>query len=1826
MDVISDGILTKVVGILKDATFRRNLCNCDFDASLVFRIDKVLSMDSHYTSAECSVVVVNGCMLTSFWGRDLTAKKCEHTQVTSFRTRFSDDQWKCVAKNNDLLIAVGAKFQNGFLDLSPLTCAIMPLHRMKDTDTPTQGMLVTEIFAGGFSGWSHAIKALVGQGVNMYHRWAIDRDPDCIEAYRKSHCPDLVGISHQQFWRDFWTLNEEPGQGREHVLMHSSINDRWWLTAFPESVDLCVASPPCPPWAITNSSPGFARCDGLTFVHMMAYVAWIRPKILIVENIATMTRHPHWKLIVALFQWAGYNIRGHHNLNLIDHIPQRRDRMILIATDSRSDFDEHHVFDKWPVSRPLSLRSYDAIMHDHVEWAEYIDISDQEMKMYLDVSLLPRDTTVLGHAKRSRRDLQQYRFRSEDSYAACFMTSYGRPCEVKEELITQGGLYGSLLVEGNRVRKFSPPEIVILQGTCGPCWISKNVRQAMKILGNCISIPHALWGLINGLFFLPEFRCERMPDVLFSRALSSHLNASNIAWESDEGGFRFFFRNTSRDDIPPTLPMLTFVKVSVKCATQEYEIICQDRVALHAVLQAITGVSIPQNIELRLNDNKEYCFQLDPDFTTRYQDIVLHVNVPSRLMITESTFRLNNHASSFVCIFTPEGLVVVPRHSGMKIEDIQQVVRHCHFLDKTHVNAIYQDHLGLPWSLEDRCPDCIVVVGIQNDCLRKPLNRVCIQKFVKKFQVFTAYSDEKTIQDMMQFLNTHGINQAIQSFGWHFTKGVSNSKHDSQTLLLSPRPGALPLTCESLQSLVIIRSFAAELEDISRSLLVGFQEALAVDYVNIVVRLASDHVWIGMLPKTCKLQVVVDAWNLAKNLFDDHSSLTLIFQGASVDPDVLFRNVIARGKGEVIFHLVPTGTNSESTPEIMRVDHFDGKNKSPNELLDLSWIALENKSFDELVSRVVASMLSSCSPQDSRGVELFQHLQLHETGDGFMILAISSQVDTLLSFFHDIGLNIALQKLGWQVVTEDSSTEVGVGSARARREGPFFKYETARARGPVSISWDVRSLHIIPYANEGSGVVTCCTKLLVESVIASSLFAFSIPKQIKTMGQVDNPCLVKVKLWNVWVFHGLVDGKWCASFFMDLWQQVMTFCGEQSIIRLISGGKGVNPDWHIDEFSTSVDEQGIPIVKFMMLNGLHGGGKPVKTEEGVKAKNALATFLLERGADLQTTSVFTEKVVTTAGQQAIHSILQIKRPGAKLATLRKLADSMVLKMPELSTVDRQRNALVQRKMKAQNVAHHTPHPSEFRLQEDFFLNQDGTSCKQIETIQAGSSGVALMASQDAVPWLQVDQHISQDELAALVLGACPCPDHQKCHRMIVPAYDKSHKPVLLSACLHNLGKQPLKIREVSTSADVAVSSTTVCAVTAFRDEIDQKQWNSLLESPVKVCFDIIQQSGCLLALPCAPWGRSWRSHQGKCDPSVADSFQVHIRIPWAKKESLLKTSGISGIYITPKAEDHKLDDGFAIVWLDKSLGEIKVLAASCPKHFGLVKLVKSNGKRINRGIRFVKEDFKEMHTHLKPGLEPPMQLTCVHFAKIAPTPIGAMFDEVQAWLIEVDWPAKPIRPLGSDAWMIGASTRFEADWASWNNQLLLLTWFPPKNRHDSKVVVAGSHPKSAESQPSSAPSSSDSLQSDPWAMYFQNSGRTLDVDKKQNDPVKMMSSVPRTITGPIEDRFQKQDSQILELKSSLQALHGRIDHHEQTQVTFKNDVKKEFEVIRSEMNHQCHQITSSFEETLNRSLRRQDQQLSDSFTELKALILDRAVPSKKAKTAKPTQDSDEDLG
>lgn len=118
----------------------------------------------------------------------------------------------------------------------------------------------------------------------------------------------------------------------------------------------------------------------------------------------------------------------------------------------------------------------------------------------------------------------------------------------------------------------------------------------------------------------------------------------------------------------------------------------------------------------------------------------------------------------------------------------------------------------------------------------------------------------------------------------------------------------------------------------------------------------------------------------------------------------------------------------------------------------------------------------------------------------------------------------------------------------------------------------------------------------------------------------------------------------------------------------------------------------------------------------------------------------------------------------------------------------------------------------------------------------------------------------------------------------------------------------------------------------------------------------------------------------------------------------------------------------------------------------------------------------------------------------------------------------------------------------------------------------------------------------------------------------MSNAIARAPPGPIEERFKIQDQQISELKSSIQAMSSRIDQQESQNEQFKCEVRKDLTEVKHEVANQCR----SFEETLHRSLRRQDQNLTEAFSELKALFLEKPLPNKKAKATPPAGQEDED--
>lgn len=1181
------------------------------------------------------------------------------------------------------------------------------------------------------------------------------------------------------------------------------------------------------------------------------------------------------------------------------------------------------------------------------------------------------------------------------------------------------------------------------------------------------------------------------------------------------------------------------------------------------------------------------------------------MNVPSRLILPDDGFFTTLAGSEIVCILTPYFTLVIERWFGMKIRDVHTVLSQhpqLQCIEWTCVDScgsvLYDDH---------DAPTCVFICDFTRKIKPTTMSWHNL-RFHECCHSFQALANMKEIHDFMMYLDSKGILQGIQALGWDFVTSLDfDPMNDKRKLMLIHRPGFLPALPDMIKRFVQARVFAGLISDICGTP----PSKVGCNIEKVAVKLWNIYIWKGHCDSAMKGQVILDLWEIASTLFNEQIMLRLVIDGKQLNPEFPISCVVEITTLVVKIHLITAlhgggpstisddsasmiDSSESSDPNASATSHLQGEWRGDRPLVDL--IDLEHTNFDAFIADCLSFLVDLPINDRNCNIDLFEDLHLLDTDIGLYFQATPARIIAILQFFKHSGIERAFRRVGWMTVME------------------FVQFGVQ----PIT------RLLIIPIPPGNVGTMQHCSHDAIQSMFITMVHALSMPLP----NRLHDGVFVRVKAWGVWIFQDWVNGSQPVSVFIEHWETLSHVIDRSSQLRVVSRGKQVNPDRNIGDYAHGKDQIDNVATFFLVLQLRGGGpGRRSKPEDVVKHKNSVASFLLERGADLQQTSIFAEKVVESVGGQAIHQIMGLRDDSSKMQALEKLAKTLALSIPDINHVHAQKSKTVAKKVRDQNFEHRHLCASDFRIKTGYFQNQDGSSCDQIETIQAGCSGVCLMDPGDATPWLQCNQEMSQDELAILVLGSCPAIESKHCKKVITPAFDKAGKPVLLSTCLHNVGKQMVRIQEQSKTADVAVSSTVVCALTIYKDEVDEECWTQILEAPVKVCFDFLLQAGVSLNLPCAPWGRSWKNAQGKCVPLLADSFQVHIRLTADKKEAIMKVSGIAKLYVTPKSESHLVDEEYSIIWMDKGLGELKVIAASCQNHFGLIRIVKSNGKKTNRGIRFHKDKFKEMHELLKPGMTVPLQMTCTYFAKLAPTPLGASHDQVQTWLKEINWMAKPVKPLGSSAWMIGAPEKFEATWASWNNQLLLLTWFPPKNSHEQKVVVAGAvkpKPIAADGGKSNEISR---LHTDPWANYVRQSGRPLDSDMPKEE-AKSSATIPRVTTGPIEDRFTKQDQQIDALKTSLQAMTTRLDLQDKKHESFQQDVKLEIATVKSDMASQCQKLTSSFEDTLNRSLRRQDSQLSDAFTELKALILEKAVPSKKAKTIKPGEkdgEKDDDM-
>lgn len=744
--------------------------------------------------------------------------------------------------------------------------------------------------------------------------------------------------------------------------------------------------------------------------------------------------------------------------------------------------------------------------------------------------------------------------------------------------------------------------------------------------------------------------------------------------------------------------------------------------------------------------------------------------------------------------------------------------------------------------------------------------------------------------------------------------------------------------------------------------------------------------------------------------------------------------------------------------------------------------------------------------------------------------------------------------------------------------------------------------------------VQCVTPVLVMEFLRIAFVILGLPCRQELN---ENNIKFKIKFFSHWAFECIVPRQTSFQDLYDLWDQAGSILGEHIPIRLICGGKQMcDRQAEIRHFARPDDTGSLRVTVHSVL-GLRGGGPSSDANQGTKARNALATFLLTQGMDLGEVAPFADKVVKAAGPQAVITIMDPKQVAKKWDGLVKLTKSMNISIPDAATKFLQRSERVK-----QTVRKHVQ-PSDDLINLDgvvfqpgFFLNADGSKCIQVYDVKPKSTGVILLGHAQAEPWLMQQSHITADEFAIGVVGHCQGSKQSACQRLQMPGFDSQKRPLILSICLHNIGQKKVSTKHAECSK-IPVHDSSVLCFTVYRDECTPEDWENMIKHPVKHVLNAIDAQPEQMPLLAPPWGRVYQRQHKQASPSEAESFQFHARVRQDLVLQFLRLSGTHGTYISAKTEDRVLSKEFQVIWLHLSHMQLQVSATSMPKCLGIVRTMRRDGK-ISKGLRFATADYREAFGQLRPGDTPPPDVKPNHLFKIYPTPLGASIDSVQKFLDAQAWGARPLRSLSSTAWLCVCDTPFDAVFASWNEHSILVKWVE-QSQSSKQLVLAGQLPKI--SSGSGFNPSVDGFQTDdPWATWNQKQGRVT------SSP-QLPAQVVRNLDAPIEDRFKKHESAMTEMQSQIKNLQATVKTQAVEVDAGQKKLQADVQQLRSDCKTQFDTMASQFQSTLETALKNQQGDMSKQFSELKIMLQRQGKKRPKGPTAAANDGnkSDEDM-
>ena len=1001
--------------------------------------------------------------------------RSEHDQILGRISLLWDCKWNLPSTGEKLFIlnADDLHFENPNVNNCDFRVSndSLPLPIRDISEGPIR---VLELFAGGFGGWSTALRALCDQDVRT-QVVAVDH---CIRAchnFALSHSAILLnGFSHVPI--DSFSRSDL------NFIVHAEVDsDKWLGAAANWSPECMVFSAPCPPWTHAAHSDGLNSWEGQLMLESLAVAKILRPRVVLIEQVNGFFDHSHKQFFLRQIRWAGFSLHWSRVLDASIHCATTRKRWLAMLIRVGDPFMNAIPFELWPSPKQVfNTGTVGAILGNDLAKDARLFPSEDTLALCSRHDLLPpnrKASVATNHVLESRCS-------GEESVTPTFMASYGKQHLFDIEYLKDKGLMSHFLSLNGMTRYWHPIEILILHRAIGFHFIPHDWNLAWRLLGNQICVPHALLLLANAFKMMPgragrvsvedafhnlQKQCLRADQLYYHESVLGHfvsdlpiqLTDSDIKhvmefdslliqdrlkqghfwtlrstgpWKGSTSGvdqpLDFVSQASVNDLISPTCPFVPVMKGLIHVYPHPIAFWFAADVTFDDVLKAWEG-----HFEISMNHSAS-------------EEIALHL-VPCRVP------PLKAHSPELICLYREKMVTLLP----------DSIANRNMITDGGNMGLFDQfgpvgSKLSFPYLiLSSHDPDQDVFPNLSILSMFAAFPQVhCSTSFERESFQFLLIVRGETQQVQLYVDFWHQIADiGIDNFGWRLTVTEQPAEHlpSKVCLCFAPIEGGHPISPAALRVLLTVRAF--------RTLISGIEQA---EGISVTFK------WLSRSLKTCKVlpdcalsifrRIMQIAFLPPFGRLEDDAFRTLN-KGRNLTPETTISECDpSQHSGSIVMHFVlsmhggggDTGTKAGFQTQV--------RNSLASTLLqegyDLAWVS---NCIDKLVQGVGVKKLAPIASKPPGSQRLSEILNfVRQTG--LTIPTIKPSLSSKASFQHKTKKHVPppLDARNYKVIegsikNEDGTDAAQISDFRAGASGfslvsPEFAVPWVRANEKIS--------------------------------------------------------------------------------------------------------------------------------------------------------------------------------------------------------------------------------------------------------------------------------------------------------------------------------------------------------------------------------------------------------------------------------------------------------------------------------------------------------------------------------------------------------------------------------------------------------------------------------------------------------------------------------------------------------------------------------------------------------------------------------------------------------